>query len=201
MSIFALGDAALSDLGYILCFLVMAVDGASIPFTPSEIFLAYVGHLSRQGELNAAGAFFACALGSVTGNILAFYVGKTVGRPFLRRFGSYLLLTPERLQFAEREMKKIGFLSPFVARFLPGLRNSSSLILGFFHYADIPFLLLSSLGLVISTLCLFFAGYFLPSQAREFEVMLRLLAKFVFLASLLVLIVTWVRQRLRQRSL
>lgn len=154
----------LEDIGYLAIFLIMVVDGANIPFTPNELFVAFTGYLARTGEVNTAMAYGVCILGSLTGNLISFSLGWKIGRPFFDRYGKFVLITQHRLKDAEGSIKRFKIMAPFVVRFIPGLRNIGSLLLGIFRFPPGFFILLTAAGIVIYNGIFFLTGFVLAEQ-------------------------------------
>src|ERR1700675_3927850 len=98
-------DLPLDQVGYLAIFIVLLLDGANIPFTPVELFLGLSGYLVAIGELTFIGALVVTVAGNVLGHVISHTLGYMVGRSFFSTYGKYLLITPERLQLAEKRVK------------------------------------------------------------------------------------------------
>src|SRR5699024_12644628 len=84
--------AVISAGGYAGIVLLMAIETACIPL-PSEIIMPFSGYLVATGELNLWLVALAGAVGSVLGSLIAFWVGMYGGRPFVQRYGRYVLIS------------------------------------------------------------------------------------------------------------
>jgi membrane protein DedA with SNARE-associated domain len=73
----------------------------------------------------AAGAF-GCNLGS----LLAYELGAFGGRPLVERFGSYILLSKNELDMADRFFARYGSATVLVSRMLPVIRTFIALPAG-----------------------------------------------------------------------
>ncbi|MEO5927313.1 MAG: DedA family protein [Patescibacteria group bacterium] len=152
------------DIGYLAIFAVMLLDGANVPFTPNELFLGFIGYLARTGGVNPAIAYLVAMLGTMTGHAFSFFVGWKVGRPLFDRYGKFILVTNDRLDAIEKRLKQFGPTAPFVARFIPGLRNVGSLLMGVFQYPPGPFFILTAAGVAIYNALFFMTGFILAER-------------------------------------
>jgi len=114
--------ATISTLGYSGVVLLMAIESACIPL-PSEIIMPFSGYLVSTGELNLWGVAVAGAVGCVLGSLIAYWVGMYGGRPFIEKYGRYILLSRHDLDIADRWFAKHGEIIVFVSRLLPAIRT------------------------------------------------------------------------------
>jgi len=112
----------ISTLGYSGIVLLMAIESACIPL-PSEIIMPFSGYLVSTGELNLWGVAVAGAVGCVLGSLVAYWVGMYGGRPFIEKYGRYILLSRHDLDIADRWFAKHGEIIVFVSRLLPAIRT------------------------------------------------------------------------------
>jgi membrane protein DedA with SNARE-associated domain len=114
--------ATISALGYGGIVLLMAIESACIPL-PSEIIMPFSGYLVSTGELNLWAVAIAGAVGCVLGSLVAYWVGMYGGRPFIEKYGRYILLSRHDLDIADRWFGKYGEVIVFVSRLLPAIRT------------------------------------------------------------------------------
>ena len=114
--------ATISALGYGGIVLLMAIESACIPL-PSEIIMPFSGYLVSTGELSLWGVAIAGAVGCVVGSLVAYWVGMYGGRPFIEKYGRYILLSRHDLDLADRWFAKYGEVIVFVSRLLPAIRT------------------------------------------------------------------------------
>lgn len=112
---------------------LMAIESACIPL-PSEIIMPLSGWiLIRNQGLGPQYVFMAGtfgALGCLIGSVATYWVGKAGGRPFLEKYGKYILISHHDLDVADRWFSKRGNLSIFISRLLPVVRTFISLPAG-----------------------------------------------------------------------
>src|SRR6185312_7054153 len=84
--------AVISTLGYSGVVLLMAIESACIPL-PSEIIMPFSGYLVSTGQMNLWAVGIAGAVGCVLGSLVAYWVGMYGGRPFIEKYGRYVLIS------------------------------------------------------------------------------------------------------------
>jgi membrane protein DedA with SNARE-associated domain len=119
----------ISTFGYTGILLTMAIESACIPL-PSEIIMPFSGYLVTTGQFTMLGVTLAGAIGNVVGSIVAYYVGVWGGRPFVERYGPYMLISHKDLDTADRWFARYGDAAVFFSRMLPVVRTFISLPAG-----------------------------------------------------------------------
>ncbi|MBI3545437.1 MAG: DedA family protein [Gammaproteobacteria bacterium] len=112
----------ISRLGYGGIVLLMAIESACIPL-PSEIIMPFSGYLVFTGEMNLWLVALAGAVGCVLGSIVAYYAGAWGGRPFIEKYGKYILVSSADLDLADRWFQRHGDITIFIGRLLPVVRT------------------------------------------------------------------------------
>ncbi len=115
--------------GYLGIIALMAMESSIIP-VPSEIVIPPAAFLAARGDLSLAGVILAGTLGSYIGAAISYWVALWVGRPFLRRFGTYFLVGPDKLERAEVWLQRYEAGGVFFARLLPVIRHLISIPAG-----------------------------------------------------------------------
>src|SRR5437762_11022348 len=90
--------SVISAGGYAGVALLMAIESACIPL-PSEVIMPFSGYLVYSGRFNLWLAATAGAIGCNVGSALAYWVGFHGGRPLVRKYGAYLLLSERELEW------------------------------------------------------------------------------------------------------
>jgi membrane protein DedA with SNARE-associated domain len=114
---------------YLAVIILMAFESANIPI-PSEVILTYAGFLVSQGTMNIHLAAFAGAVGCLIGSIPSYYIGLKLGRPFLEKYGKWLLVSRHDLALAEKFLARYGEATYFISRLLPVIRTFIGLAVG-----------------------------------------------------------------------
>ena len=112
----------ISTLGYSGIVLLMAIESACIPL-PSEIIMPFAGYLVSTGQMNIWAVGFAGAVGCVLGSLVAYWVGMYGGRPFIEKYGRYVLVSRHDLDIADRWFARRGEMIIFTSRMLPAIRT------------------------------------------------------------------------------
>ncbi len=137
--------SVISSLGYGGIVLTMTIESACIPL-PSEIIMPFSGYLVTTGRFTLFWTGVAGALGCVIGSVLAYGVGIWGGRPFLEKYGKFVLISHRDLDNADRFFKKYGDLSIFISRLLPVVRTFISLPAGIARMNFTKFVIYTFLG-------------------------------------------------------
>ena len=155
---------------------MMAIESACIPL-PSEIVMPLAGWmLIKEKSLGMAYIWVAGAygaLGNVLGSALAYGVGMWGGRPFLDRYGKYILISHRDLDLADRWFYKWGSWSIFISRLLPAVRTFISLPAGIARMPFVKFLFYTFIGSFIWSLGLAWGGYLLGEHWEQLRNVMR----------------------------
>jgi len=157
--------AIIAATGYGGIILLMAAESACIPI-PSEVIMPLSGYLAWKGTLSLTGVILAGALGSMLGSLVAYYAGLRLGRPFIVRYGRYILLKESDLDTAERWFAKYGGKATFIARLVPIVRTFISLPAGIAKMDIKRFTVYSFVGSVPWCAFLAYVGYVLEDSWR-----------------------------------
>jgi membrane protein DedA with SNARE-associated domain len=114
-------QGVISAMGYAGVAGLMAIESACIPL-PSEVIMPFAGSLV-PARFSLWGVGLAGAIGCVVGSIPAYYLGAYGGRALVLKYGRYILLSKEHLDWAESFFARRGDVTVFVARLLPVVRT------------------------------------------------------------------------------
>ena len=172
--------------------ILMAVESACIPF-PSEIIMPFAGwFLVREAGLGIGGVLLislAGAVGNVLGSLIAYYAGMAGGRPFLQRYGRYILVSPHELDTADRLFAKHGEWIVLVSRLLPVIRTFISFPAGISRMNVFRFSAYTLVGAYPFCFALTYGGYVLGEHWERVHSFMRPFAYPI--AGLIVLAVVW----------
>lgn len=151
------------NYGYFALIILSIVESACAPI-PSEVTFGFAGALCTTAVLGHAefsvwAVIVIGTLGSVVGSIIAYEVGRTLGRTIVDRWGKWILLTHKDLDAAERWFDKYGNVSVLIGRVLPVVRSAISVPAGIAEMRRGPFILLTALGSLIWVSLLTGLGY------------------------------------------
>lgn len=153
-------------VGYLGVALAMAIESAMVPL-PSELILPYGGFLvSDPSQIepltHAPWSFWVvvavATIGNTLGSLIGYAIGAWGGRPFLVRWGRYLLINAHEIELADRFFAKYGPATAFFSRLLPVVRTFISFPAGVARMPLRTFILFSTLGAIPWSITLVFAG-------------------------------------------
>jgi membrane protein DedA with SNARE-associated domain len=153
-------------VGYVGVLLAMAIESAMVPL-PSELILPYAGFLvsdpSQVEPLTKQPWSFlivaiVATIGNTLGSLVAYAIGAYGGRPFLERYGRYLLIRPPEIELADRFFERYGNATVFIGRLLPIVRTFISFPAGVARMPIAPFVIYSTAGAFVWSLLLVYAG-------------------------------------------
>jgi membrane protein DedA with SNARE-associated domain len=115
--------ATLESSGYPGIVLLMAIESSILPL-PSELVIPPAAHLAHtKGNLSMTGIIVAGMLGSWVGATVMYWASRLAGRPLVLRYGRLVLVTPDKIQGAERWAARFGSAGIFISRLLPVVRH------------------------------------------------------------------------------
>src|SRR6266481_1342390 len=115
---------ALQTGGYPLIALLMAMESSIVPL-PSEVVIPPAAHLAytNQANFSIVGIIIAGTVGSWVGASVMYWAARLAGRPLVMRYGSYVLISPAKVEGAERWAAHYGSMGIFISRLLPVVRH------------------------------------------------------------------------------
>ena len=162
-------------IGYIGVMVAMAIESAMVPL-PSELVLPYAGFLvsdTSQVEPLTSGPWdfwivvVVATLGNTLGSLVGYAIGAWGGRPFLLRWGRFLLIRPHEIELADRFFERWGPATAFFSRLLPVVRTFISFPAGVARMPLGQFIVYSTLGALPWSILLVFAGTQLGANWTE----------------------------------
>lgn len=152
--------------GYPGIFVLMCLESTVFPI-PSEVVMPPAGYLASIGEMNLAVAILAGTLGSVAGASINYGLAIWLGRPFLLKYGRYVLCPPHKFEKVERFFLTHGEIGTFTGRLILGVRHFISLPAGLSRMNLPRFLVLTALGSAIWCGVLAFIGFWLGRVSKN----------------------------------
>jgi membrane protein DedA with SNARE-associated domain len=136
-------------------------------------------------------------LAELVGSYVSYYVGRVGGKPLVRRWGRYVLVTEGDVARAERFLAGRGAWALPVARMLPFVRAFASIVAGFVDIPPVRFGVLSLIGTLIYVVVLSSIGYSLGGEWTKLNHSLSV-ASYIVVAVVVVAIIGFVIYRLRE---
>ncbi|MEM3278289.1 MAG: DedA family protein [Thermoplasmata archaeon] len=149
--------------GYFGVFSLMTLESMLLPI-PSEVILPFAGYLVYRGSMNMILAILAGTLGGLAGSLISYGIGYYGGRPFIIKFGRYILIREQELSVVENWFKKYGSLSVFLTRLVPIFRTFISIPAGIGEMNILKFTIYTALGSLIWSIVLVYLGFMLGNN-------------------------------------
>jgi len=155
----------IAHLGYWGIVIMMGIESACIPL-PSEIIMPYGGFLvaTHPEQFSILGMGIAGAFGCVWGSIVAYWAGQYGGRPFVEKFGKYILIRHKDLDRADAFFTKYGEWAIFISRLLPVVRTFISFPAGISKMPFWRFIIYTFLGSLPWCIALAYVGKLLGDR-------------------------------------
>lgn len=201
-------------VGYVGVALAVALETIVAPI-PSEVILPMAGWKVSQSAAdpsivepltglpwNIPLAVALATAGSVLGAVVGYYIGAWGGRPLLDRYGSYVGITADDLDRADRWFDRWGTWAVFFGRMVPLVRTFVSYPAGISRMSMPRFLLFSTLGSLPWNLALISAGFFVGDNYAEIERAIKpyeYVIYVVVIAAVLFFVARWWLGKRRQR--
>ena len=184
--------------GYPGVLLLMALESACIPI-PSEAIMPFAGSLIVTDPLrgfNFHVLAFVGAFGNLLGSMVAYWVGHVGGRPFLEKYGKFVLIRKRDLDKSEAFFHKYGEATALFSRVLPIVRTFISLPAGIAHMNFLKFCIYTFIGALPFCYLLTWAGIKLGEHWEQVHTWLQK-ADIAVAVVLLVLFGLWLWHHLR----
>ena len=184
----------ISSWGYAGIYITMTLESTLIPI-PSEIVIPFAGFLAYMGEMNIWLIVLVSSFANLTGSIIAYEIGKYLGRGFIERYGKYVLLNMKHVELVERWFDRYGSLTVLFSRMLPVVRTVNALPAGIGKMNFPKFCLYTFVGSIPWNLALVLVGYLLKenwSLLEKYSLYIDILAVFMAVA-----VIFYVARRIR----
>jgi membrane protein DedA with SNARE-associated domain len=143
--------------GLLGVFSLMVMESATLP-VPSEIVLPLAGYLVYLGKVEFWTVVAVASAGSLVGTAIDYFIGYSLGRAAVLRYGSLVRLNEGHLTLAERWFSKYGSPTVLLARFVPVIRTLVAFPAGLAKMRMGRFLVYSAVGIVTWDAILVYLG-------------------------------------------
>jgi membrane protein DedA with SNARE-associated domain len=168
-------------VGYVGVMIAMAIESAMVPL-PSELILPFAGFLvsdpSQVEPLTGQPwnywlvVIFA-TIGNTLGSLIAYTIGAYGGRPFLERYGKYILIRQHEIELADRFFARWGSQTAFFSRLLPIVRTFISFPAGVARMNVVKFIVYSTAGAFLWSMLLVWSGVLLGENWEDIRAILQ----------------------------
>ena len=146
-----------SATGYVGLFLLMVAESCGAPAS-STIIMPFSGFLVAIGRMNFWVAVTVGTLANLTGSILIYFISLKGGRPLLKKYGRYILISNQDLDKSNEWFAKYGEVAVFFSRLFPIIRTAISFPAGVSKMNFKKFIIFSFLGTLLWNIALVFLG-------------------------------------------
>jgi membrane protein DedA with SNARE-associated domain len=162
----ALAIAFITSTGYAGVFILMVLESMVFPI-PSEAVMPFAGFFIFDGKMTWTAVIIVSTFGSIVGSLISYSIGYYGGKPFISKFGKYLLLNQHHLEVTEKFFSKRGDITILICRFIPILRHIISIPAGFGKMNIYKFIIFTLIGASIWNTFLAWVGYVLRENWEE----------------------------------
>lgn len=151
--------------------------------------MPFSGFLVASGQFTLFSVTIVGALGNLAGSLVAYYIGYRGGRPFIEKYGKYLLINHKDLDRADHFFKNYGEATAFFSRLLPIVRTFISLPAGISKMDIKKFSIYTFLGALPFS---FFLAWMGVKLGKHWEEVRQILHQFnLAITILVVLFIAW----------
>lgn len=189
----------LHQYGYLIIFAFLFFGIVGIP-APEESLLFLIGLLIAQHRLHAGMSVLSAGGGALSGMLVAYWLGRSIGYPFIYKFGKYAGITQERWKKAEEKYGKNVKKTILFGFYMPGIRQISPYFAGIASVGFWKFMLLSLIGTITWIAPFIVLGYY-AGQMFHLNPEYASYLGFVFLlVFLLYILIKWLRIKMQKRK-
>jgi membrane-associated protein len=177
---------------HFISFGLLILAGFNMPVSEDLVFIVSASIAATLVPENTVYIFIGCFLGAYFSDIIAYTLGRTLGRRLLKISFFQKLFPQEKIEKIERYFLKYGGNTLFFGRFIPfGMRNILFATSGIVKMKILKFLIVDFFALSLTSTILFYLGY---SLGRNYQVIFPYLNryKFIILALLIVIILFFI---------
>jgi len=186
----------MADLGYTGVVALMALESSFFPF-PSEVVVPPAAASAKTGEMSLVLIIVAGIAGSLIGAVFNYWLALKLGRPFMLKYGRYVLISEKTFHRAEAFFLTHGEIGTFIGRLTPGIRQVISFPAGLARMPLRRFLAFTALGSGIWVTILAFVGYAVGRDITAIKDYLKRIGLWMLpiLVVVILLYVWWHRRR------
>lgn len=128
---------------------IVGLESIGIPLPGETTLITAALYAGTTGRLSIMSVVLAAAAGAIVGDNIGFWIGRTLGYPWVVRHQSALRLTPQRLRLGQYLFERHGGKVVFFGRFVALLRAFAALLAGLNRMQWQRFLLFNIAGGII----------------------------------------------------
>lgn len=184
---------------YVGPFTILFLCGLGFPL-PEEVTLIASGIMLYQRQVDFLAITVLCSAAILLGDSIPYWLGRHYGLAALRTRWVAKILHPERFAMLERRFLEHGNRAIFTCRFLPGLRIPSYFVAGTLRMSYARFMLLDSLGVLISVPTSILLGKWFGGSVDQLRHYVHDLHLWLAFGVVSIVLIIFVRSRMRKRA-
>ncbi|MFM7773839.1 MAG: DedA family protein [Candidatus Kapaibacterium sp.] len=139
-----------------------------LPLAPSDVILVFIGTLVGVGAIDFPSAVVASTLGSSTGFLTMFLIGRSLDRRVVES-GRYRFIPVKSIHTVEAWFRRYGYAVVVVNRFLSGTRAVIAVLAGMSDLETVRCTIASTISGLVWNCLILYAGMSLGSNWRSVE--------------------------------
>ncbi|WP_297633224.1 DedA family protein [uncultured Clostridium sp.] len=159
------------NYGMISVFVLVLLEYASVPL-PSEIVLPFIGIIGAMHGISFFEILFVSLIAGLVGSIITYIIGYIFGMKVLNWVGNKIPRTRKAIEAGYKWIEKYDKGATFVSRLVPVARTFISIIAGVVKMKPVPFILFSTVGIVLWNSLLIGLGFILGNNTALIDTIL-----------------------------
>lgn len=154
-------------------FLFLLIEEAGVPLLlPGDALIIAAGAQPDRSLESSIAVVLTAMIASACGSSFLYLLMSRGGVALLRRYGGYLHLNQERVQFVEERIHEHGALVVLIGRLIPGFRTPTTIVAGLTRVHYRTFVPATSVAAVIWASFYFMVGWLFEKRWRSIVRML-----------------------------
>ena len=185
----------IDQYGYWAVFVGILLEDVGIPMPGEMILITGATIAGSTGKMSIVVLLITAWAAAVTGDNLAYAIGRFAGRRLVIKYGHMIFITVRRLERAEQFYERFGPHVVVIARFLSVVRQLNGIAAGVSKMPWWTFLLYNALGAAIWAGLWGSLSYWLGARSESLTGALRMGAPFITVIGLIATVVFLLRFR------
>lgn len=141
-------------------------------------------------------------VGGIIAQWFLYWIGRYGGRPFLDKFGKYILIRSSHIDLAQHWFSKYGSGVIFTTRFIPVVRHAISIPAGIAKMSFTKFSLYTLLAIIPWSSLFIYLGMHLGGRWEQINQAAKpFVTPVIFIAIVITLFYLWIKKRKRRNKL
>ncbi len=156
----------ISHYGYLGIFSLLMLGIVGLP-VPDETLLTFAGFMIYKQDLHLAPTLIAAWSGSICGITISYGLGRGPGSLVIRKYGSTLHFTQERMDRVQDWFRRVGTWGLLFGFFIPGVRHLTAIAAGTSKLSPLVFCVFAYTGAFLWVSTFISLGYLVGDKWRQ----------------------------------